>query len=113
MSVLRLIFVLSRSAQPRSEATMQANYFNTLSTVAFFQGQGSQNAVESVHRTGLRALAAKLASIFSRGFSLSHGLWQAHLLKRLPAMATPAMCPMISDRRRQRVVVTRGTVGVC
>ena len=91
---------------------MQANYFNRLSLGTFFQGQGSQNAVELARRSALRALAAILASKLARGLSLRHGLWQAHLLKRLPAVATPAMCPIMSDRRRQRVVVTRGTVGV-
>ena len=91
---------------------MQANYFNLLSLGAFFQGQGSQNAVEVAHRFVLRALATSVASKLARGLSLRHGLWQALLLKRMPAVAMPAACPIISDRRRQRVVVTRGTVGV-
>ena len=92
---------------------MQANYFNRLSLGTFFQGQGTQNAVEAACRIALRALAVMLASKSSRGLSLRHGLWHALLHKRMPAVAMPATCPMISDRRRQRVVVTRGTVGVC
>jgi hypothetical protein len=91
---------------------MQANYFNRLSLGTFFQGQGTQNAVESAHRLALRALAASLASKSARGLSLRHGIWHALSLKRTPAVAMPAMCPTISDRRRQRVVVTRGAVGV-
>ena len=90
---------------------MHANFNYRLSLGAFFQGQGTQNAVELAAGAAARAFATHLASKLSRGFSLRHGLWQAHLLKRLPAVAMPAMCP-ISDRRRQRVVVTRGTVGV-
>jgi hypothetical protein len=60
----------------------------------------------------LRALAARLASRLLRGLSLQLGHWQLRHLKRMPAAAAPAMCPIISDRRCQRVVVTRGTVGV-
>jgi hypothetical protein len=104
---------------------MQSNYFNRLSLGAFFQGQGSQNAVELASRAAVRALATTLASKLSRGVSLWHGLlhfeaWHALVLKRMPAAAMPAMCSIISNRRRQRdtrwlsgVVVTPGTVGVC
>lgn len=92
---------------------MQANYFNRLSLGTFFQGQGRENAVEQASGSALRALAARLASKLSRGLSLWLGHWHALSLKRMPAAAMPAMCPIISDRRRQRVVVTRGTVGVC
>jgi hypothetical protein len=92
---------------------MQANSFNRLSLGAFYQAQGTQNAVEAARRVVVRALAAIEASKSSRGLSLRHGLWHALSLKRSPSVAAPAMCPMISDRRRPRVVVTRGTVGVC
>jgi hypothetical protein len=91
---------------------MQANYFNRLSLGTFFQGQGTNSVVEQAHRPALRALAAIAASKLSRGLSLWLGHWHALSLKRMPAAAMPAMCP-ITDRRRQRVVVTRGTVGVC
>ena len=102
---------------------MQANYFNRLSLGAFFQGQGTQNAVELAQRS-LRAISALvLASKTARGLYLRPGLWQALLLKRSPAAAAAirpmAMCSIDSDHRRQRhvrwmpgVVVTRGTVGV-
>jgi hypothetical protein len=101
---------------------MQANYFNRLLLGTFFQGQGTQNAVELALGT-LRALASALASKSARGLYLCAGLWQALARKRWPLAAAAirpmAMCPMISDRRRQRherslpgVVVTRGTVGV-
>jgi hypothetical protein len=92
---------------------MQAYSFNRLSLGTFFQGQGTQNAVETARRAVVRALSAILASKPSRGLSLRHGLWHALHLERMPAVAMPAACPMISDRRSQRVVVTRGTVGVC
>jgi hypothetical protein len=92
---------------------MHANYFDRLSLGTFSQGQGSQNAVGQAHWAALRTLAARLASKLARGLSLRLGHWRALALKRLPAAAMPAMamCP-ITDRRRQRVVVTRGTVGV-
>jgi hypothetical protein len=92
---------------------MQANYFDRLSLGTFSQGQGSQNAVEQAHWAALRALAARLASKLARGLSLPLGHWHALSLKRMPAAMAPAMCPIIADGRRQRVVVTRGTVGVC
>jgi hypothetical protein len=92
---------------------MQANYFNRLSLGTFFQGQGSQVAVERSHRSALRALAAAKAAASRSWRGISLRLGHALLLKRTPAATMPAMCSMISDRRRQRVVVTRGTVGVC
>jgi hypothetical protein len=103
---------------------MRANFNHRLSLGAFFQGQGTQNAVELAHRS-LSALAAiVLASKSTRGLYLRPGFWQALLLKRWPLAAAAirplAMCSICSDRRRQRherclpgVVVTRGTVGVC
>lgn len=102
---------------------MRANFNQRLSLGAFFQGQGTQNAVELAQRS-LSALAALvLASKSARGLYLRPGLWQARQLKRCPLAAAAirpmAMCSIDSDRRRQRhsrwmpgVVVTRGTVGV-
>jgi hypothetical protein len=101
---------------------MHANFNHRLSLGAFFQGQGTQNAVELALGM-LRALASALASKSARGLYLRAGQWQALAMKRWPLAAAAirpmAMCPMISDRRRQRhersvpgVVVTRGTVGV-
>jgi hypothetical protein len=101
---------------------MRANSFDRLSLGNFYQGQGTQNAVERTHRFALRALAARLASKLTRGISVRLGHWHALLLKRLPAETMPAlaMCPITADRRRQRdqrwmsgVVATPGTVGVC
>ena len=92
---------------------MLANYFDRLSLGTFSQGQGSQNAVEQAHWAALCALAARLASKLARGLSLRLGHLQALQLMRLSAGMAPAMCPITTDRRRQRVVVTRGTVGVC
>jgi len=100
---------------------MRSNSFDWLSLGTFYQGQGTQNAVERTHRSALRALAARWASKLSRGLSLTLGHGHALLLTRMPAGMTPAVatCPISADRCRQRdqrwmsgVVATRDTVGV-
>jgi hypothetical protein len=102
------------AARKRSEATMRSNHFGNTIFGITITGQGITNVVEGTHGVVLRHLLS-----FARRLSSCLASWRA--FKCMPGAAMPAarmapamaMCPCYSDRRCQRVVETRGTVGVC
>jgi hypothetical protein len=94
------------AARKRSEATMRSNHFGNTIFGITITGQGITNVVEGTHGVVLRHLLSSLA----RRLSSCLASWRASKCMPAPAMA---MCPRYSDRRQQRVVETRGTVGVC
>ena len=98
---------------------MRFNIFGNTIFGINITGQGINGVVEGTHVVGLRHLVSKLSRRLSlRLAALRLASWRA--LKRMPAAMTlasrtPAMatCPKYLDGGQQRVVETRGTVGVC
>ncbi len=93
---------------------MRFNIFGNSNFGINITGQGINGVVEGTHVVVLRHLVSKLSRHLSlRLAALRLASWQA--LACMPVTMTPAMatCPRYTDRRQQRVVTTRGTVGVC
>jgi hypothetical protein len=94
------------------------NFDNTIFGITI-TGQGINGVVEGTHVVVLRHLVSKLSRRLSlRLAALRLASWRA--IACMPAAmpwaaTTPAMatCPRYMDRGQQRVVETRGTVGVC